>query len=264
MVSSIVTVLAVLLSLDFATCALSPLSPMRSLLVRPGPPEVLRTFSSTQQRTNDDQQHYKNTVRTLQAAFEYFTNMEPEKCFESPAVITEEMEYFFEVRTKMHVLQVVNNIRLLDGFLGYPLAQLEAVGAIHDTSKFVEPERTWYIWLSWNFLCDQLKMKFVYPFGIGEQVNGAIQHHLSHNPHHPESHASPDDMVDLEIIEMISDWTSVSLEWGETSCRKWADENIDRKWNFSANRKEFIYKVIDELDRRLQENPDSIIFKRNQ
>ena len=36
----------------------------------------------------------------------------------------------------------------------------------------------------------------------------AIQHHVTTNRHHPEFHADANDMSDVDLIEMVCDWTA--------------------------------------------------------
>lgn len=169
-----------------------------------------------------------------------------------PSAVTPEMEAFFASRTKKHIDQVVLNLQLMEGFGGFTLEELEKQGKTHDETKYQEPERTGYIWLSWYYRCVGLKIPFEYPPGVEEKVKQAIDHHLTHNLHHAESHSSPDDMSDIEIVEMVCDWTAIAQEMGNKSCKGWVDANIDKKWKFSSTRKDFVYRVIDEIDKRIQ------------
>ena len=51
------------------------------------------------------------------------------------------------------------------------------------------------------------------------------------------------------MVEMVCDWTAMSQEYGEKSCRKWVTENIDKKFKFSEERKKEIWEVIEYLDK---------------
>lgn len=169
-----------------------------------------------------------------------------------PANPTSEMMAFFERRTRKHIDRVIGNLTVLAKLPGYP-KEIVSRGKIHDASKFAPPERVPYIWLTEFYRRRQTGEAFAYPAGIEEQVKAAIQHHLKTNRHHPEFHASPDAMSDVDIIEMVCDWTAIAQELGENggSARQWADNNVgdQKRFKFSKAKKQFIYQVIDDLAR---------------
>jgi len=156
---------------------------------------------------------------------------------------TPEMVAFFERRTREHILMVSRNLTVL-AKSGYP-KEIVNRGKIHDASKFASPERVPYIWLTEFHRQSQTGEAFTYPAGIEEQVKAAIQHHLTTNRHHPEFHTSPDAMSDVDIIEMVCDWTAIAQERGENggSARQWADNNVgdQKRFKFSEEEKQFIY-----------------------
>lgn len=167
---------------------------------------------------------------------------------------TGEMVAFYERRTREHIDRVCCCLTALTELPGYSQGILSR-GEIHDASKFVPPERVPYIWLT-EFHRRRLNGEtFVYPDGIEEQINAAIQHHFTTNRHHPEFHASPDEMSDVDLIEMVCDWTAIAQELRGERCspRKWADENIgtEKRFNFCEAKKRFIYQVIDDVERQL-------------
>lgn len=59
-------------------------------------------------------------------------------------------------------------------------------------------------------------------------------------------------MSNLDIIEMVADWTAISQEQNadKGTCLTWAELNLDKKWCFSSEKKELIYKTIHEIDYR--------------
>ena len=177
-----------------------------------------------------------------------------------PANPTPEMVAFFERRTREHIDRVTRNLTVLAKLPGYP-KEIVSRGKIHDASKFAPPERLPYIWLTEFHRGRQTGEAFTYPAGIEEQVKAAIQHHLTTNRHHPEFHASPDAMSDVDIIEMVCDWTAIAQERGENggSARQWADNNVgdQKRFKFSEAKKQFIYRVIDDLDRLIGIKPNS-------
>ena len=83
----------------------------------------------------------------------------------------------------------------------------------------------------------------------------AIHHHVTSNRHHPEAYADPNDMSYVDLIEMVCDWTAMAQEFGEGSARGWADKTIGRRVAFSAEKRRFIYRMIEELDRRIAAGP---------
>jgi len=62
-------------------------------------------------------------------------------------------------------------------------------------------------------------------------------------------------MSDIDLIEMVCDWTAIAQELGDnrSSARQWADRTIGNRehFNFGEAKKQFIYRVIDDLDRQL-------------
>jgi hypothetical protein len=171
-----------------------------------------------------------------------------------PTNPTPEMVMFFERRTQEHIDRVRHNLTALASLPNYPKVILDR-GEIHDKSKFVPPERLPYIWLTEFHRRRQNGAAFTYPTGVEEQVKAAIRHHVTTNRHHPEFHASPDDMSDIDLIEMVCDWTAIAQELGENggSARQWADRVIGNRehFGFSEVKKQFIYRVIDDLDHQL-------------
>jgi len=124
---------------------------------------------------------------------------------------------------------------------------------IHDASKFEEDERIPYIWLTEFHRCRQINEPFTYPSGIESTVKLAIEHHVTNNRHHVEFHPNPNDMSNVDIIEMVCDWTAMAqeLEQNGGSARGWADKSIGQRINFNDNRRKLIYSTIDLLDSAL-------------
>lgn len=85
----------------------------------------------------------------------------------------------------------------------------------------------------------------------------AIHHHVTSNRHHPEFHSDPNDMSDVDLIEMVCDWTAMAQEFGQDSgsARGWADKTVGKRVGFNAEKRRFIYQTIEELDRQVAANP---------
>ena len=132
--------------------------------------------------------------------------------------------------------------------------ELDQRAADHDASKFSEDERVPYIWLTEFHRCRRAGETFTYPQGMEERVRSAIDHHVTTNRHHPEFHSDPNDMTDVDLIEMVCDWTAMAKEFGENggSARQWADKTIGSRLKLKDDRHAFVYKMIELLDSALE------------
>ena len=164
---------------------------------------------------------------------------------------TKEMVAYYERRTNEHIERVRRCLALLAGVTDYG-EELALRGKVHDASKFGPEERTAYIWLTEYHRCRKRGEPFEYPDGVAQQVKMAIQHHVTSNRHHPEFHADPNDMSDVDLIEMVCDWTAMAQEFDQDggSARGWADKTVGKRVAFNAEKRSFIYRMIDELDRQ--------------
>jgi len=160
---------------------------------------------------------------------------------------TPEMIAFFEQRTREHIERVQRCLTLLAATSTYREELIERA-KVHDASKFGDAERDPYIWLTEFHRRRRNGEAFVYPDGVAEQVRLAIEHHVTTNRHHPEYHADPNDMTDVDLIEMVCDWTAMAQEFGEGSARGWADKTVGKRVAFNAEKARFIYRIIAELD----------------
>jgi hypothetical protein len=169
-----------------------------------------------------------------------------------PIEPTAEMIAFFQRRTNEHIERVRKCLMLLAEVTEYGEELIERA-KVHDASKFGVEERIPYIWLTEYHRCRQHGESFAYPEGMAEQVKRAIKHHVTSNRHHPESHADPNDMSDVDLIEMVCDWTAMAQEFGQDggSARGWADKTIGKRVAFDADKRRFIYQMIELLDRQI-------------
>ena len=165
---------------------------------------------------------------------------------------TEAMENYFIKRTNEHIARVKQNLLKMEGYRNLTYNELVLRANSHDESKFMEPERLGYIWLTWMHYCKNNNISFSYPNGIESIVERACYHHIHNNKnlHHPEAHISTDVMQDLDMVEMVCDWTAMAQEFGKNSAKEYVDLNLDNKWHFSLEKKQFIYETIQELDKR--------------
>lgn len=162
------------------------------------------------------------------------------------------MVAFFERRTAEHIDRVRRCLAVMAEATDHAEA-LMARARVHDASKFGPEERVPYIWLTEFHRCRQRGEPFAYPDGMTRRVRAAIDHHLAVNRHHPEFHADPNDMSDVDLIEMVCDWTAMAqeIDGDGSSARGWADQTIGTTFRFDAARRRFVYAMIDRLDARL-------------
>ena len=170
---------------------------------------------------------------------------------------TPQMLAFYERRTHEHIDGVRRCLALLAEITDQKEELLERQ-RLHDASKFGPEERIPYVWLSEYHRCRRTGQPFAYPEGIEDSVKRAIHHHVTTNRHHPEFHADPNDMTDVDLIEMVRDWTAMAQEFGQDggSARGWADKTIGECVAFNADRRQFIYQIIEMLDRQLASQPE--------
>ncbi|WP_296455574.1 DUF5662 family protein [Rubinisphaera sp.] len=94
---------------------------------------------------------------------------------------------------------------------------------------------------------------FTYPAGMEELVREAIDHLMTTNRQQPDFHFDPNHMTDVDLIEMVCDWTAMSQEFGQDggSARGWADRSIGSRLHLNNEKKRFVYAMIDLLDSHL-------------
>ncbi|MDB4742909.1 DUF5662 family protein [Planctomicrobium sp.] len=162
---------------------------------------------------------------------------------------TAELIAFYESRTHEHIGRVRKCLERIAEKSEHRSDLLHRA-EIHDASKFSLEERLPYIWMTEFHRCRRGEIPFAYPPGMEDQVKAAIQHHVTVNRHHPEFHDDPNDMTEVDLIEMVCDWTAMAQEFGEPngSARGWADKAIGVRVQFSQANTRFIYQVIDQLE----------------
>ena len=159
---------------------------------------------------------------------------------------------FFEQRTAEHINRVRKNLAALAPVTLYGDTLIER-GKQHDASKYSPKEFLPYVWLGEYHRCRHRNIPFTYPDEVKEAVMAAIDHHFTHNRHHVEYHTDPNDMTEIDLIEMVCDWTAMSQEFNQNggSCRAWADKVIGERYVFTVEKRTFIYTIIDLLDEQL-------------
>lgn len=165
---------------------------------------------------------------------------------------THEMVAFYERRTEGHIERVRRCLTVMASATEYA-DELNERARLHDASKYGPEERVPYIWLTEFHRCRRAGEPFTYPDGMEERVRAAIEHHMAVNRHHPDFHADPNDMSDVDLIEMVCDWTAMSQEFEQDggSARGWADNTIGKRLHLNEDRRQFVYAMIELLDSNL-------------
>ena len=137
----------------------------------------------------------------------------------------------------------------------------------HDKMKWLEPEYTPYLEITWNYRCKRLGISYEMDENVRKKAHEATFHHIKNHKHHPEFW---DDSVSINclnkddrdfpsgkivdgtkmpltyIATMVADWFAMSEELG-TDPREWADKNINIRWAFTNQQVNFINKLINEV-----------------
>jgi len=169
-------------------------------------------------------------------------------------VPTKEMITFFLKKTLLHKKRVSACLEVFSKLLKSSLVLSERSKS-HDNSKFGDEEVIPYIWLTHiHRHCYQSGKNQMITGRMKEAISMAIDHHTSINRHHPEYHIDPNEMSEEDILEMVSDWTAVSIEHRQNngSCKFWAEENIKR-FRFNTRSKKLIFDLIDMIDKARKE-----------
>ena len=168
---------------------------------------------------------------------------------------TPELVAFYERRTSEHIDRVRRCLAVMAVATKHT-SELNERARVHVASKFGPEERVPYIWLTEFHRCRRTGESLLYPEGMDDRVREAISHHMSVNRHHPEFHADPNDMTDVDLIEMVCDWTAMSQEFDQNggSARGWADKTIGNRVHFNEAKRRFVYDMIELLDSKLGVN----------
>lgn len=117
----------------------------------------------------------------------------------------------------------------------------------HDISKTWKPEFAPYVWRYWRTTIAAQGQKEAYNQfyadpTLDQAIRDAVFHHITYNRHHPEWHPDPDDMTNVDIVEMCCDWMAMSQEFG-SSIDAWAEDVIPRRYHF-GKRRQYVLDTI--------------------
>jgi len=184
------------------------------------------------------------------------------------AEVEKEMEDFFKKRTNRHIDLVGKYCKEIADYDRVKFGELVERGKIHDDSKFEDPEKEPYVYISWQYKCKDEGKEFDIPQEMKDRMSRATEFHVKNplNTHHPEASCDkevalinrenrdlpPKEMIDstkmtdLDIGEMCADWMAMSFEKG-TNPKDWADKNINIRWKFTDEQKNLIYKLLNAI-----------------
>jgi hypothetical protein len=151
--------------------------------------------------------------------------------------MAEDMQALKEQATNAETLDHIQNVR---NFLGKVIVELLKRAEAHDQSKLRDPELATFT----EFTPKLRASTYGSPeyHAMLKEMKPALEHHYSHNRHHPEHfHDGIQEMTLVDLIEMLCDWKAATMR----------HENGDMHKSILINQKRFQYS--DEL-RRIFEN----------
>lgn len=125
------------------------------------------------------------------------------------------MKIFYEKENKMRLNKHINLVGTIMLKIGHHLdfderCLLERAKS-HDLTKFSNDE-----FLGYMLLGDEKEHSRILTSKEKTIVNNAIEHHYSNNSHHPQYYNNRNEMTDLDLLEMVSDWLALAIEKGKT------------------------------------------------
>jgi len=172
-----------------------------------------------------------------------------------------EMLDWFEKRTKRHIELVQKYCKKIHKYDAKRFSEILSLGEEHDASKYEEPEKTPYIYISWDYKCKDDGKEFELPDGMKEKMNQASEHHVHSNKHHPEYWSDEKEtinredrdvvkklidatkMPEIHVASLVADWCAMSEE-KSSNPKDWADKNIGKRWKFDDKQTKLIYELL--------------------
>ena len=122
-----------------------------------------------------------------------------------------------------------------------------------------------YIFLTWG----KKHKDFEIPELIQQSIDNATKLHMINNKHHPEywcddnvrklidfTRDDPNPNGDIydatkmpksALDEMVCDWCAMAEEMGEKTPKTWADKTVNKRWKFTNEQTDYIYKMLDKV-----------------
>jgi len=136
----------------------------------------------------------------------------------------------------------IEHIKLVRGYIGEIVFNLQRRSLAHDKSKLEEPEVDGFYEMAQELkLSDTTYGSDEYRAILKKYKASTIQHHYEHNDHHPEHHKDGFyDMNYLQILEMLADWKAASLRMKDGNLR---DSIVKNQARFGYSSHEAIMMV---------------------
>lgn len=179
----------------------------------------------------------------------------------------EKVKHHFN-RLDMHVglVQKYGKMIIKNNYNGVDNRELKEELDKHDLSKRSEPELTPYVDISWYYKLKKDGKEMPMTSKLEKAMNEATFHHIKNNKHHAdywseevsiEGSMKTRDSVSKNAIDctsmplthvahMVADWLAMSEEVGGTT-KQWADDNINKRWEFNKEQISLIYKIIGDI-----------------
>lgn len=176
---------------------------------------------------------------------------------------------FFKIRTRAHLYLVHKWSNVITNYIKcHDILPIEDIVKIieerdrHDEGKWVEPEYTPYVYMTWKYREKRYGRTFEISEEIKEQIHLATFHHVKSHRHHPEfwdenamvnpvdRDKAPETIVDgtkmpmCYIASMVADWLAMSEELG-TDPKNWIKNNVNIRWKFTPDQLLLINKLVD-------------------
>lgn len=180
----------------------------------------------------------------------------------------QERENLFYKYTNNHINLVRKYIDKAKNFYPDLSNLLTDLANKHDQSKFKEPEKTPYLYITEKKYYQNNNIPFKpFPLNIEKIMHEATFHHVKNNPHHPEYwdiHLTQNPinfkdrdkpsgvlvdaklMPHLYIIEMVCDCCAMA-EYLKSCVYDWFDKNINIRWKFDEDQILKIYQIISQI-----------------
>lgn len=149
------------------------------------------------------------------------------------------------VRIFRHQTLVKNLMLKCAKYLDFDLKDIINRAENHDKSKLSDQE----------YLGSMLMgLKHEYNQELNEQeqktIDETILIHYNNNSHHPEHYSNCNQMTNLDLLEMVCDWTARAMEKTPQtpSATNFASQNVGSKYNFEQAHINTVYQYIKIMD----------------
>lgn len=180
--------------------------------------------------------------------------LNPDNIGTYPDVWQKMVDNFFAIHNAHVQMVQVNMLVFYNHFKDRNLnRQLDVRFDKHDVSKTEHPEEfAPYVWRYWRTtwkrgVVDHERFNDAFASQkVDYFITSGVWHHVKYNRHHPEYHLDHDDMTQVDLIEMVSDWYAMSEEYN-SNIDDWVTYVVPRRYHFSADKVDTINQLIEIL-----------------